>query len=224
MSVPLDSRVVLLALLATCTWSHAQPATEPAEEVVTGLVVGADGKPLAGATVVLAVPVADEPGNERPPWEVQVEQHQAVSGDDGSFALPGTGRASDALWLLVSTDDGAAQMRIDAADRGKRHVLRVQPYGRVEGVVMRGTKPLPGEMVTCHSTAVDIGGGVLGQPLVQFREQTRADAQGKFVFPRVPPGRHEVGHMVVRRVGRSRMLTLTHATPVMVKSNETTSV
>jgi hypothetical protein len=194
----------------------AQKPAQPKEEnVVAGVVVDAKGKPAAGVRVLFwdGTPPAGAPAG------AQAQPLVAMTGADGAFSFPPP-RAD--YWLIASGEAGSLQVKAQEKDPAGKHVLKLRPWGRLEGVLRRGAKPLAGETVVCVSAAHGKDGA--DAPLVQFREQVQTDADGRFAVARVPPGELEVAHLLVRRVGQSRMFSPSHTTPVEIKPGGTTQV
>jgi peroxiredoxin len=94
-------------------------------------------------------------------------------------------------------------------------VIRLKPWGRVEGqVVGHGA---PGDQVLMDG----LPNSTWLEHKREYRYEGHCDAQGRFAFSRVPAGWFEVGYMV--RTGEA-VSSFTSRTPVVVRSGETTKV
>ncbi|WP_165229248.1 sigma-70 family RNA polymerase sigma factor [Aquisphaera insulae] len=154
----------------------------------SGVVHGRDGRPLAGAAVVL--------------WSRddhrQSSTSRSTTDDRGAFHFPPQAGGFD---LLVTHPSGFAEVRESDAEPGRPMTLTVEPWSRVEGTVTIGTKPAADETVTLFELVRQgraeevILRGLQGQ-------STRTDAHGRYVFERVLPGRVEVTRS--RPLDRSR--------------------
>lgn len=151
---------------------------------IEGVVVGVDGRPLAGVEVYAATP--------QQPVNLYADRQRVampvVTRFDGTFSLDRP--AKD--WVLVAlSPEGVAQVQVEDLDKpgGTRVVL--QPWGRVEGRLFAGDKPLPNQLVHIAVT------GFADDPLTNCvinQTPTRTDKDGRFVFPRVPPGSPMLSH------------------------------
>ncbi|MCC6234384.1 MAG: sigma-70 family RNA polymerase sigma factor [Verrucomicrobiales bacterium] len=109
---------------------------------------------------------------------------RTVADVNGRFLLE-LPEVSDALQVLHP--DGCALFPLDGAAEGT--VIRLEPWARVEGVLAGADgSPLPG-LVRIGSEAMNGGSQAPG---FEFTCETTVDSAGRFVFERVPPGRHRV--------------------------------
>jgi hypothetical protein len=144
-------------------------------EPIAGTVLGLDGKPLAKAKVKLIIPSAFF---DRDTFEMKT----AADGGFSFTAIP------DEYVLTVETKDGFAQ--VSRAELAGSREIRLAPWGRIEGVVMQGTRPV--------AKAEIYGIAVQDHPPQQAYRHiyATADDQGRFEIQRVPPGRYWLGKTV----------------------------
>ena len=146
---------------------------------ITGALLTPDGQPAANARLLLVMPGQ---------WdEIQLGAHgnnpqflQTTSDAQGKFSFfPQTGKYA----VLVLHDSGWAQF--DQNAQGQTDNLKLQPWGRIQGLAMLGSKPFAkGQVVLQPST----GPQDAATPYVRMVDQRSADKQGKFTFDRVPAG------------------------------------
>ncbi len=91
------------------------------------------------------------------------------------------------------------------------------PWGRVEGTLRIGGKPGAGEQIQLSAVSDEQA----REGLVSFLSNATADADGRFAFDRVPPGKVHVARTV--RLS-DRMTTSTHATAVEVGPGQTARI
>jgi len=120
---------------------------------------------------------------------------------DGSFSF----QPDDKNFMIVIAID-AGYAEVGSADLEKTPQVRLAPWGRIEGVVMQGTKPLPNAVVGASAAGsrqppmVSVGASAVGSretPMVYHDLRVTADSQGRFVLPRVPPGQYQVHRMMM---------------------------
>jgi beta-lactamase regulating signal transducer with metallopeptidase domain len=133
-----------------------------------------------------------------------------VTDDRGNFSLA---PVVDPLTVIATHEKGFASVTVEQL--ASSPVITLRPWGRVEGILRIGSKPAADQRVTLRSmlygrTAVPPGF------LAQFFAQT--DAEGKFVFPTVPPGEYLIVQMQSAPAPESQRVT------AVVRAGETTSV
>jgi RNA polymerase sigma factor (sigma-70 family) len=142
---------------------------------ITGTVVDSARRPVARAKVLLATPTetahfgGDHRGN-----------HQVETDPAGRFEFPDPGEPSA---VFVQSDAGFARAELppDTHDVG---TLKLGQWAAVRGRFVDGGKPIGGAIIflrPIHAWRFD-------RPHVQDDTQTVTDAEGRFEFPRVPPG------------------------------------
>jgi beta-lactamase regulating signal transducer with metallopeptidase domain/uncharacterized GH25 family protein len=148
-----------------------------------------DGKPAAGAQVRLC------------PEESGRYVHTALFVENGRFShgsssalvvdVGADGRLSIApqdneFLLIVLHDQGWTQRTSE--ELAAEPTIALQAWARLEGVVRRGTQPLPGVKLD-----VDLCGPFDPRwAFLNFRGQTETDDQGEFVFAKLKPGKWRV--------------------------------
>ncbi|HEY7120113.1 MAG TPA: carboxypeptidase regulatory-like domain-containing protein, partial [Tepidisphaeraceae bacterium] len=182
---------------------------------LTGVVRTPDGKPLAGADVILC------PGpNSAYIRNGEIQQRQdspAVQTDGaGRYALPPqTGQYA----VIILHDRGYAMLRSEQLAKSTGDIT-LQPWGRVTGVLRVGAKPAPpGTMLSVQMREEEPYDPKT--PRAYHDIQTATDTDGRFTFPKVPPGRASVAVQVKLS---ENMTGFTQSTPVTVKAGETVEV
>ncbi|MGE3312372.1 MAG: M56 family metallopeptidase [Limisphaerales bacterium] len=179
------------------------------------LVVDEAGRPVAGASVVVAGG-AGHPRNlyraiafRSGRFQAQSREDVVTTQDDGRFVLPSPPLDG---WVYAANEAGFASLPIAAVRAGERLVLR--PYGRIEGNLTVLGQPVAGEEFLLGLSAAGL------QADFNLHRQT-TDAQGRFVLEQVPPG--NVG---VIRLIQSGPRSWNHGreTPVRVEAGQTARV
>ena len=145
---------------------------------------------MAGAEVFLC----DEPNrlfdiNERledfGPTHFDRERKRAVTAADGSFEL--TAEAQN-FTLVIHDPTGLALL--DQADFKNGAAIVLPPYGRVEGLALDGRQPRANATIRISRVPDPIG--LTDGPEIMFNYTARTDAQGRFVFEKVPAARARI--------------------------------
>jgi len=139
---------------------------------ITGTVFGPDGKPAANAEVRVGT-------RDRQVAAYAGARDQAAGLTDaaGKYTVPQPD--SDRYVVVVSSPQGYAEASWKQLARGEQ--IKLQPWGRIEGVAFHEGKPQPKATVRLWRV------GENNEP-VSHQTQATADANGRFVFPRVAPG------------------------------------
>jgi peroxiredoxin len=149
---------------------------EAADDPINGRVVGADGRPARGASVVLVQegrPLTLTGGRLDPLFESPHAEAEA----DGRFRLARpAGR-----FALVAIDERGVAVRT-AEEFATSPDLALRPWGRVSGTVRLGSRSDADRAVTMTNAWGD------GSLSVNASRQTRADARGRFALDHVLPG------------------------------------
>jgi thiol-disulfide isomerase/thioredoxin len=180
-------------------------------EGVSGVVLGLDAQPLAGASVCLVVPgTSTQLVNGRPPD--RRDTPVVETGRDGRFRFP----AQEGKFTLVVLYDSGFAMRTESQVAASPDV-KLEAWGKVEGYVRIGARPAAGEAV--HLNVHQEGRS--DEPRPYFNYETTADASGHYVIERVPPGKV----YVAREIKLSdRSTGYSHTTPAEVKAGQTARV
>jgi RNA polymerase sigma factor (sigma-70 family) len=139
---------------------------------ITGTVLGPDGKPAANAEVRVGTP-------DRPVSAYAGPRDRADGLTDAAGKYTVAKPASDRYVIVVSSPQGYAEASWKQLARGEQ--VKLQPWGRIEGVAFHQGKPQPKAAVRLWRV------GENSEP-VSHQTQVTADANGRFVFPRVAPG------------------------------------
>jgi hypothetical protein len=186
----------------------------PTKDIV-GTVVRPDGKPAAGAIVFrgtkTSAVVLEE---DRPPLPDDHRAPLSKADEDGRFAC----RPTDGVFRLVAIHDtGYADVMSDDFSADKPIALK--PWGRIEGIVMRGAEPLADSEIVLEAEATV---NREGRPSVWRTSKATSDADGRFVFPRVAPGPAQLFRRVEITDGISNGKTC--VTAVTVEPDQTAHV
>ncbi len=176
---------------------------------LSGTVCFPDGKPVAGAQVILCTPSQGvflrNGRNDRASSNPSVE-----TGQDGRFALPAQ---TDPHLLVVLHDQGYMQVTDD--DLKRSSTVTLQPWGRVEGQVLIGRRPGANQDVRMLFDRPSQP----GTPRVYHEGGAVTDKDGHFVCERVAPGRATIGREI--RVGQYNR-RFAQNIPIEIKAGETT--
>jgi RNA polymerase sigma factor (sigma-70 family) len=179
-----------------------------------GVVRGPDGKPLAGAAVVLVAPT--QPAfltNGQPP---ATADHRVIkTGADGSYAF----RPQEPPYTILVLDDrGFAERNVRDAGTSPAADLTVRPWGRIEGTLRIGNRPAAGEKLRLTYEQP----GDTPAALPWWSGEATADAEGRFAFERVMPGEGLVSReFVIKASASGQTLGHSHGTRVAVAPGET---
>ncbi|HTL15750.1 MAG TPA: redoxin domain-containing protein, partial [Patescibacteria group bacterium] len=157
-----------------------------------GIVLKPDGTPVADATVYLVdlqngVYVQDK--------DMSVDQRMFRGTRTTSTAADGTFSFSptiDDYAILILEEDGFAQATVDALKRNDR--VHLQPWAKVEGKLMIGSRPGTNEEVHLWPAHVPYQYYPRNFPPLNMYLKTETDNEGRFSFNRVPPIDVEVYH------------------------------
>ena len=181
-----------------------------------GTVLSPDGSPAMDAQMALRL----GPGYSDGPYKSGLD---ATTGPDGRFSLPLYEAVQS---VIVFSTEGIA--RVSLADLQASPKIQLQKWGRIEGTLMLGSHPGSNENLSVGPAVGSPAFRLLygtGQwnssPPLHDIEQTRTDAQGRFVFDCVPPGELSLDRMVTFNSGDSSGASLG---TVEVKPGETAQV
>jgi beta-lactamase regulating signal transducer with metallopeptidase domain len=215
---------VLIALAGLLPWrlvskSFAADNTRPllSASNLHGSVLAADGTPVSGATVFVALP---GPSNLRIRngrlEDDDSNTPRAVTGPDGKYDLP---RQPGKFLLQVIADAGYGQADQDAVV--KNSDIQLTAWGRIQGRLMIGTKP---------GAAIELQAGSLDQALANGPAQlsmcnrAQTDADGNFTMDRVIPGMVQVERNFAQQSGSNSMIFSGDIGTAQVIAGQTTTV
>jgi RNA polymerase sigma factor (sigma-70 family) len=157
---------------------------------ITGTVLDPAGSPLAGAEVLISS--ANSPVNVYPTRQVTGMRPgpKTTTGRDGHFELMPTDTPSA---VVVRAAAGYAASVI--ADTTKSMSITIQPWARLEGVVRRGSKPVPRARVQVAQYGDEVEWN--RWHIVKQQELT-CDDNGHFVMDRVVAGHQVIGRIMPR--------------------------
>jgi beta-lactamase regulating signal transducer with metallopeptidase domain/thiol-disulfide isomerase/thioredoxin/protocatechuate 3,4-dioxygenase beta subunit len=147
---------------------------------LSGVVLLPDGKPAAGAEVVLATETLGflmQAGR----YDRRSNFPMVRTGPDGRFTLHST---VDNYLLVAACDAGYADASQDEFARSGKLVLK--PWGKIEGMVWIGDRSGADQEIVYNNDISPRGGRYYG---LDYGYRTRTDARGRFAFDRVLPGR-----------------------------------
>ena len=171
-----------------------------------------DGRPAAGADVGLVSPGARLlllPGGLS---RQHIESTEALLVTDaaGHFNLPDDNTITR---VIVACADGYAEVK--PSDLAGQPTIRLQRWGRVEGTYLAGG----------HVVLFVYGGGdpdTISADFMGFRAKT--DANGQFVFPQVPPGKHSLSCAIPWPPPHENSFNIEELGGVEIRPGETTTV
>lgn len=183
-----------------------------------GVVLKPDGHPLTNVTVYLAdrkngVYLDGKKADVRKNVYRQTKNTQTDEGGHFSFAPQ-----IDAYAVIVADETGFAQVRVEDLKRSPE--VHLQPWARVEGKLMIGTRPGTNEIIRLGLANIPyLDYPRMFSPLSLFLQTTTDDA-GRFVFERVPPVDVEVYHSPKVREGQTGTIPQTQTTKFSLSPGE----
>lgn len=118
--------------------------------------------------------------------------------------------------IVVGHESGQAAVR--PADLVSSGVVSLRPWGRVEGRILAGPRPVSGQTVWIYAG----GGEGVGSPTPPWHAEAITDADGRFSCDRVVPGRAIVDRAF--SMGEVRASVSGLATPIEVREGQTARV
>lgn len=180
---------------------------------IGGVVVDPEGSPVAGATVALSRFWRGGENMQTKGEEPEFPTQRQISGPDGRWAarnLPAallerisvTGSHSNFVEVRVSMDGNAA---IEQELREERHVLTLKRGNDVRGrVLSMEEKPIGEAQVWA------------GRRYSRDRQQTKSDAEGRFIFRKVGEGKVDFSAMAAGFSPTNLVQTVGPVTPEVV--------
>lgn len=151
-----------------------------------GVVLKPDGQPVANVTVYLASAY----GHTRiENLGVENTAPKALTDANGRFSFP---PQKDGVAVMVFDAAGFAETPID--ELLKSGEVHLQPFAKVEGKLMIGANPATDELVYLATAPAPYHWYPLELPAYSITFTTHTDANGHFVFDRVPPIAMEIAH------------------------------
>ncbi len=183
---------------------------------LSGIVKDVDGKPLAGAKVIVATP-------SQTAYIQNGTQHhrqgndESITDENGKYVLP---EQIDAYALVVVTENGyAIAHQKDLSADGE---LKLKSWGKVEGSLLLSGKPAKaGESI---HLSINEDNYDPKAARVYFAYQAKTDQDGKFSFDRVPAGKGSASRMVEKSMGQMRMSQPTHSERFELDAGKTVAV
>ena len=181
-------------------------------KTLEGVVITAGGQPVAGASVALVDGGLGgrsvQFGNGR--LRSSGSQTKIITTDaSGRFSITSP---SEAGKIVAADGAGFGSASIDEVRSSG--VLLLQPFGRIEGILMRG-----GELGSGQELLISSRGDGISFQFETYKVTT--DADGRFAFEKVPAGTFSIVRLVPTS---SRSCRHSHAREVVVTSGETTRV
>ena len=178
-----------------------------------GMVVLADGQPAEGAEIRATSGDSGFLFMNLPGRITQGEKDTRAETDaTGHFEFVDSG--FDGV-VLITHEQGFLQSTVEALRAQPK--LTLLPWGRVEGVLRVGTNLEP------HATVHLTGGSSFGLFGWRFFYQGKTDADGRFLFDKVPPGEPYLFRSFESRSGRG-MVNEGYQMPVRVSPGQMTEV
>lgn len=187
---------------------------------LSGIVVDANGRPVANASVGLATE-----GQRAFLSEGRIDRRQnrapAVETDEqGKFEFP-PHEPGQRFLVFALHDAGFADASREEFETSPE--LRLTPWGRLNGRVLRGTQPDVHCEVALWPERPQRDGRY-SHLIFSYGYTTRTDDQGAFQFDRVVPGNVSVARVVVTELGRSQQHAPGWRQKLEVRPNETLTV
>ncbi|MDB5290052.1 MAG: polymerase sigma factor, sigma-70 family, partial [Phycisphaerales bacterium] len=183
---------------------------------MAGTVAGPDGKPAAGATVVLnermAVQVEDGAFTE---WS-RTASPSATTDAAGHFVLPAR---TGSVKLHIIHESGWAAVARDAAAIGEK--ISLSPWCSVEGVCTAGGKPVAGRTITLRPE--DRGRPGERDPFYyrqDFRYRATTDEAGRFTIRHVIDGDSVLSEEIAVQDGKTTSFDTSHSLRLALHAGE----
>jgi len=162
-------------------------------EMAAGVVLGTDGRPVAGVKVALATKdgrVDLQSGR----FGRELNAPASTTDENGVFQFSPPG---ESFLLVAAGDAGFAEVWSEDFKKAGA-LIDLQPWGKVEGTVTLGGKPGANQTVTFLPQRPQRADGVW---FYNYQYTTQTDADGGFAFDRVMPGPGTAARVVVTELG-----------------------
>jgi hypothetical protein len=148
---------------------------------IRGIVVQPDGRPAVGAQVAL---LTFEHNVRLTSTRFERESGQFLcveTGPDGKFSFAPDPKAHS---VAAVSKDGYAQLRVRDTSQPLR--ITLEAWGRIEGIILPEAQTKPVMSVLLDDA---VSGRYEGQVILDVNtSHAKPDSDGRFVFPKVPPG------------------------------------
>jgi thiol-disulfide isomerase/thioredoxin/protocatechuate 3,4-dioxygenase beta subunit len=172
-----------------------------------------DGKPAAGADVVLMEKGAATVENGILSDWAKTANVTIKTDASGKFILP---PRTGAMKLVIIHESGWSIVKLAAGDPLDN--LKLRAWCIVEGQLMKGSKPWPGQTMTLRPQT-ERGDKLTERQL--FRYEATTDPQGRFTFKRVIDGTSDVAiRLTVSTFGGGTSYPESHGIPINLKPDE----
>ena len=122
--------------------------------------------------------------------------------------------------VAVHAEGIAAAASLDLATEPILPILRLQPWGRLEGTYVSGAKGVAG-----RELFFEYGRDGAGSVLADFPAyRVTTDENGHFTFSQVPPGKHRLVRLIQEGIGSLTMWSHRPLEEVEIRPGETTRV
>jgi peroxiredoxin len=187
---------------------------------LAGVVKSADGRPAVNAMLYYCT-LRDGVYMEKGGVVRRDATHarQLRTDEQGRFTLP---VVADPHSLIVLHDDGFAEVKVEELTKSAQVTL--SPWGHVEGQLLVGQKPAADETIVVQTMTYRYGDGMRSFAPLSLWLTTQTDADGKFVFDKVPPGERRLTRRLSFRKGKPGPIPETHGFPFIVQAGQTTRV
>jgi len=145
---------------------------------ITGVVIGADSKPVEGAKVCLSTPLEHLSLSNGKLYQPE-EAYVFGTDKDGVFSFP---PERTSVLIAVLHDQGYAQVTPEQLFVSQR--VSLQPWSQVKGRLVHNGKPVKNYQVRLSPIHLDNP----DPPRLFAQYYTRTNDEGRFVFDRVTPG------------------------------------
>ena len=185
-----------------------------------GVVLGPDEEPVANASVFQCVSKGvvymDGPAHVRMD---ATKLPATTTGADGTFSTP---VRVDLHSIVAVHDSGYAE--VSAERFSQSSTIRLEPWGRAEGILLVEGKPAASETVLLYNAHSPSSHGIRMFPALSLWLNAETDSSGRFVLEKVPPGERRISHRLKAESGVTGTMRLTQDVTIDVQPGETTYV
>jgi thiol-disulfide isomerase/thioredoxin len=186
-----------------------------------GVVLTPEGVPAAGRTVYFSRlnDLVLLEGTNLTPKAVFSPTRSTNTDQAGRFSFEAD---LDAFSVLVADEAGFAEVRVE--DLRASPQVRLQPWARLEGTLKIGSQPGANQTIRLADAFAEYAYYPRPMPPWSISAAATTDAQGRFVFPRVPPVDVKVFHAPKAGAGGKEQLPITQITNLTLNPGETRAV